>query len=63
MLCGQAEREALTLVTTEKDLARMQGDAEVAALAARSRALPVTLTLADSEAFLRLLRNRLAAMP
>jgi tetraacyldisaccharide 4'-kinase len=60
MLCEQADRAALMLVTTEKDLVRMQGDARVAALAARARALPVTLTLADSAAFLRLLRNKLA---
>jgi tetraacyldisaccharide 4'-kinase len=59
-LCEQADREALTLVTTEKDLVRMQGDARVAALAARARALPVTLTLSDPAAFLRLLRTRLA---
>ena len=25
-LCAEAEREGLSLVTTEKDLARMQGD-------------------------------------
>jgi tetraacyldisaccharide 4'-kinase len=61
MLCEQADREALILVTTEKDLARMQGDAEAAPLAARARALPVTLTLADADAFLRLLRKKLAA--
>jgi len=60
MLCGEADREALTLVTTEKDLARMQGDTRVAALAARARALPVTLALSDPAAFLRLLRARLA---
>jgi len=60
MLSEQAEREALVLVTTEKDLARMQGDAGVAALAARARALPVTLTLAEADAFMCLLRTRLA---
>jgi tetraacyldisaccharide 4'-kinase len=60
MLCAQADREALLLVTTEKDLVRMQGDARLAALAARARALPVTLTLADPAGFLRLLRTRLA---
>jgi tetraacyldisaccharide 4'-kinase len=59
-LCEQADREALILVTTEKDLARMQGDAEAAPLAARARALPVALTLADEAAFLRLLRKTLA---
>jgi tetraacyldisaccharide 4'-kinase len=61
MLCQQADREALMLVTTEKDLARMQGDTQVAALAARARALPVTFTFEDPVAFLRLLRARLAA--
>jgi tetraacyldisaccharide 4'-kinase len=59
-LCEEAERECLVLVTTEKDLARMQGDANVAALAARARALPVTLALADPEALLHRLRTMLA---
>jgi tetraacyldisaccharide 4'-kinase len=62
MLCQQADREGLIPVTTEKDLARMQGDAKLAALAERARALPVTLTLADAEAFLRLLRGKLAGV-
>jgi tetraacyldisaccharide 4'-kinase len=61
MLCERADREDLMLVTTEKDLARMQGDAGVAVLAARACALPVTLTLADPAAFLRLLHTKLAA--
>jgi len=60
-LCAAADREGLLLVTTEKDLARMQGDPRLAALAARTRALPVALTLADPLAFLRLLREKLAA--
>jgi tetraacyldisaccharide 4'-kinase len=58
-LCKAADREGLALVTTEKDLVRMQGDEDVAALAGRARALPVTLTLADASAFLRLLAGRL----
>jgi predicted alpha/beta superfamily hydrolase len=37
----------------------MQGDSRVAALAARARALPITLTLGEGDAFLRLLRTRL----
>jgi tetraacyldisaccharide 4'-kinase len=61
MLCAQADREALMLVTTEKDLVRMQSDAGVAALAARARALPVTLMLAEPGGFWRLLRTKLAA--
>jgi tetraacyldisaccharide 4'-kinase len=63
MLCEQADREGLMLVTTEKDWVRLQGDAGVAALAARTRALPVTLALADPSAFLQLLRSRLASAP
>jgi len=61
MLCEQADRESLILVTTEKDLARMQGDPGLGRLAARARVLPVTLTLADADAFLCLLRQKLAA--
>jgi len=61
MLCEQADRESLTLLTTEKDLARMQGDPDLAALAARARALPVTLTLADAGGFMRLLGTTIAA--
>jgi tetraacyldisaccharide 4'-kinase len=59
-LCDQAERETLVLVTTEKDLARMQGDEGLAVLAARARALPVTFRFADEAGFLRLLQARLA---
>jgi tetraacyldisaccharide 4'-kinase len=57
-LCNEAERAGLVLVTTEKDVARMQRDENAAELAARSRALPVTLTFDDEEGFLRLLRER-----
>ncbi len=63
LLCEQAERDALMLVTTEKDLVRMRGDAGVTALAASARALPVTLTLSDPDAFLRLVNTRLANAP
>jgi tetraacyldisaccharide 4'-kinase len=61
MLCEKADRESLILVTTEKDLTRMQGDPRLATLAARTRALPVTLTLADADVFLRLLCTKIAA--
>ncbi len=43
----QAEEEGLTLVTTEKDHARMAHDAATAALAERARTLPVTLEFDD----------------
>jgi tetraacyldisaccharide 4'-kinase len=58
-LCEEAERDGLLLATTEKDLVRLQGDAAVAELAARARALPVTLTLDDEAAFARLLREKI----
>jgi tetraacyldisaccharide-1-P 4'-kinase len=51
----------LRLVTTEKDMVRLQGDAGLTALAARACALPVTLALTEEAAFLRLLRGRLAS--
>ncbi len=59
-LCAQADRAGFVLVTTEKDLARMQGDDAVAQLAARSRALPVTLAFDDEVGFQNLLRRALA---
>lgn len=53
-LVAEAGRENLTLLTTEKDLARLQGDAAVALLAARARALPVSLTVVEGDDFSRL---------
>jgi tetraacyldisaccharide 4'-kinase len=53
-LLGQAERENLTLVTTEKDRARMTGDSALAMLAAKAQVLPVTLVV-DKEAELQTL--------
>ncbi len=44
-LVAEAERSGLTLVTTEKDQARMVGDPALAALAARARTLPVTVEI------------------
>jgi tetraacyldisaccharide 4'-kinase len=45
MVC--AERNGLTLLTTEKDLARLQGDPAAVDLAERSQVLPVTLRFRD----------------
>jgi tetraacyldisaccharide 4'-kinase len=61
-LCETAERDGLTLVTTEKDLARLQGDGEVTELAARARTLPVTLAFDDVAAFERLLQVKIAKL-
>jgi tetraacyldisaccharide 4'-kinase len=60
-LCEEAKREGLVLVTTEKDIARMQRDSATAELAAQARALPVTLELEDEPGLLSLLLERLAA--
>jgi tetraacyldisaccharide 4'-kinase len=48
-ILARAEREQLTPVTTEKDMVRMSGDPEAAALLARTAVLPVTLAFADGD--------------
>jgi tetraacyldisaccharide 4'-kinase len=57
-LLDEAARGALTLVTTEKDLVRMQGDAALAALARATTALPVAMEF-ENLAALRALLPRL----
>jgi tetraacyldisaccharide 4'-kinase len=59
-LCEEADRARLTLVTTEKDLARLAGDAEAALLAAHARALPVALVFENAEGFKSRLLARLS---
>ncbi len=59
-LCAEAARDGLILTTTEKDLARMQGDEHAAELAVQSRALPVTLVFDDDAGFRSLLREHIA---
>jgi tetraacyldisaccharide 4'-kinase len=60
-LLARAEREALDLVTTEKDLVRLQGDPEVAELFARTTALPVALMFDEEAAVRRLVLDVLRA--
>jgi len=48
-LVMQAEQDGLTLVTTEKDHARMTGDPALAALAAKAQVLPVTLAVDEAD--------------
>ena len=50
-LIAQAEREGLTLVTTEKDLARLKGEPQLETLARQARALPVRLVVTEADAF------------
>ena len=47
-LIARAQRESLMLVTTEKDLMRLAGDPQLAALAARASALPVRLVIDEA---------------
>ena len=53
-LTGEAARNKLALLTTEKDAARMQRDGALADLASRTRALPVSLTVRESADFRQL---------
>jgi tetraacyldisaccharide 4'-kinase len=50
-LIERAERGGFILATTEKDLARLNGQDDVAALASVARALPVTLKVIEDAAF------------
>ena len=54
-LAERARRDGLLPVTTEKDMARLMGDADAAELAAAARALPVRLVVAEERAFRDLL--------
>jgi tetraacyldisaccharide 4'-kinase len=58
-LLAQADRGGLTLVTTEKDHARMAGDPALAALAARAQVLPVTLVVDEADELRRLILAKL----
>jgi tetraacyldisaccharide 4'-kinase len=58
-LCDEADRARLTLVTTEKDLARLIGDEEATQLAAHARALPVALAFENAEGFKSRLLERM----
>jgi tetraacyldisaccharide 4'-kinase len=53
-LLREADQGNLELLTTEKDLARLKGDATVTVLAARARVLPVEMKVAELEDFRRL---------
>jgi tetraacyldisaccharide 4'-kinase len=48
-LIKQAERDGLTLLTTEKDRARMAGEPELTALSTRAQVLPVTLVVDETD--------------
>lgn len=54
-----AERDGLTLLTTEKDRARMTGDPALAALATEAQVLPVSLEVDELEVLRALVVGRL----
>lgn len=55
----QAEHEGLTLLTTEKDHARMSGDPVLASLATRAQVLPVTLVVEEADALRTLVLKKI----
>jgi tetraacyldisaccharide 4'-kinase len=59
-LVKTAERNALSLVTTEKDLMRIEGVPDVAGLAEKAATLPVRLAVDDDEAIGALVREAIA---
>jgi tetraacyldisaccharide 4'-kinase len=58
-LMETAKRDGLLPVTTEKDLARMQGERKLAELATATKALPVRLEFSDPVAMRKLLEDAL----
>jgi tetraacyldisaccharide 4'-kinase len=55
----RAEHAGLTLLTTEKDHARMAGDPALAALAERAQVLPVTLVVDEADALRALVLKKI----
>jgi tetraacyldisaccharide 4'-kinase len=55
----RAEHSGLTLLTTEKDRARMNGDARLAALAASVQTLPVTMVIQEADELRQLIKSKL----
>jgi tetraacyldisaccharide 4'-kinase len=58
-LVMRAEHAGLTLLTTEKDHARMAGDPALAALAERAQVLPVTLVVDEADALRALVLKKI----
>ncbi|MEA2875328.1 MAG: tetraacyldisaccharide 4-kinase [Hyphomicrobiales bacterium] len=59
-LLREADQGNLELLTTEKDAARLRGDASVTMLSARARTLPVEMKIAEADAFGRLVLSACA---
>jgi tetraacyldisaccharide 4'-kinase len=61
-LVREADHGNLELLTTEKDAARLRGDASVTTLAARARVLPVAMKIAEADDFTRLVLGACAGL-
>ncbi len=61
-LLREADQGNLELVTTEKDAARLKGDASVTMLSARARMLPVEMKIAEADEFGRLVLGARAGL-
>jgi tetraacyldisaccharide 4'-kinase len=59
-LIADAKGDGLTLLTTEKDFARMSGKPTLAGLAHQTKALPVRLVVRENDAWHALIRDALA---
>lgn len=59
-LVMNAEHDGLSLLTTEKDRARMAGDPALAALAAKAHVLPVTMVVEENEKLRALIARAIA---
>jgi len=57
-LMARADERALTIVTTEKDFVRLNGNPELEKLAARTKAIPVRLVFQDEAAIRNLLAQK-----
>jgi tetraacyldisaccharide 4'-kinase len=60
-LVAEADRAGLSLVTTEKDFVRLGHQRTLAALAERSRVVPVTLEIEDEDRFRAVVLTTVAA--
>jgi len=61
-LLREADQGNLELLTTEKDAARLKGDASVTMLSARARMLPVEMKIAEADEFARLVLGACAGL-
>lgn len=58
-LVAQADHNGYAIVTTEKDCARLAGEASLAALASRTQALRVNMVVESADKLCRLVRSKL----